>query len=355
MYGSYIRRLVPTQPPLTPTASETLAASPHAATSALSARHPGGLGRGLAGILDRSGAHLPRTTRPGLQQLLGPDVTVTQPRVRKFVTDTALSVIAEGFGAEAVAIARLDETGQPVVSSRLPPSWEESSSMTFELYGQLWGLLEQGGAPDRAHEAGQSRRPRGPRAISTHREIRLGQLPTWIGWQATASGELAAAVVRGESFSPAEQETLARLIRSVAVAIGTTRSSLPSDAGVTATTQHRDGRWRAEAIVDARGKRRRAFAEADGRELAIAKAAAKLCRIPVEVSFAGRTEVDGTAVTIVVVTDSCDAPFLGLAVTDPEEATGAVQAVFSAVGAMRAPNHERPAEVSRRARSLASE
>ncbi|MCP4223503.1 MAG: hypothetical protein GY773_09200, partial [Actinomycetia bacterium] len=270
----YIHRLFSPEPPTTPTGTETLAASPHAAPSALSSRHPGGLGRGLAGILDHAGTHLPRTTRPGLQQLLGRDVSVTPPRVRQFVTDTALGVIAEGFGAEAVAIARLDETGQPVVSSRLPPSWEESSSMTFELYGQLWGLLEHGGTPRRGHEAGQSRRLRPPSATSSHREIRLGRFPTWIGWQATANGELAAAVVRSESFSQAEQATLARLIRSVAVAIGTTRSSLLTDAGLAATTQHRDGRWRAEAVVDARGKRRRAFAEADGRELAIAKAAA---------------------------------------------------------------------------------
>ena len=320
---------------MTSTASETLAAPSHPAPSALPSRHPGGLGRGLAGILDHAEAAIPRTVRPGLQQLLGPRVSATPPRVREFVTETALGVIADGLRAEAVAIARLDELGQPVVSSRLPPSWEESSSLTFELYGQLWGLLDRRGLPSRGHDLGRARTHRSSTGTSSHREISLGGLPTWIGWQATANGELAAAVVRREAFSPAEQSTLARLIRSVAVAIGTTRSSLPPDAGLTAATQHRDGRWRAEVVIDDRGKRRRAIAEAETGELAIARSAAKLCRPQVEVSFAGRTELDGTAVTIVVVNDEHNAPFLGLAVTDPEQETGAVEAVFSAVGALR--------------------
>jgi hypothetical protein len=74
--------------------------------------------------------------------------------------------------------------------------------------------------------------------------------------------------------------------------------------------------------------------EAETGELAVARSAAKLCRGSVEVSFAGRTELEGTAVTIVVVNDEHDAPFLGLAITGPDEETGPVEAVFSAVGAL---------------------
>ena len=149
-----------------------------------------------------------------------------------------------------------------------------------------------------------------------------------------ASGELAAAVVRGRPFTAAEEATLARLFRSVAVALGPTGSSLPPGAAVTASARCDGTRWRAETVIEARGKRRRAFADAGDRELAVARAAAKLCRQPVEVSFAGRTEMEGTAVTLVVVNDEQQNPYLGLAVTEPDNKGGAVEAVFSAVGAM---------------------
>ena len=334
MYGCRIRRMFSPRQPGTLAPGEQLVTAAHPKASALTSRSAGGLGRDLAGILDRAGSRSHRQQRPGLQQLLGRRVSVTPPRVRQFVIETALSVIAEGFGAEAVAIARLDEAGRPVVASRIPPSWEESSSLTFELYGQLWTLLDSRGASIDP-EVRPGGRPRSAtRAAGGQQDGLLGQLSTWLGWQATASGDLAAAVVRRQPFSEAEQTIIGRLIRSVAVAIGSTRSGLPPDADMTATARCGEGRWRAEAIVDSRGKRRRAFAEAGTQELAVARAAAKLCRAPIEVAFAGRTEMDAMAVTIVVIHDADQAPYLGLAVTDPEDQAGSVEAVFSAVGAM---------------------
>ncbi len=248
------------------------------------------------------------------------------------MTDTALGAIAEGFGAEAVAIARVDGADNPVISSRLPPSWEESSSLTFELHGQLWGLLERKGRL--AGEPASS-----PTADAARHQVRLGDRHTWLGWQATASGDLAAAVVRTRPFDEAEQATLARLVRSVAFAIGARPSTRPVDADVSVELRpvSEGERWRAEAVVVAGGKRRRAIAEGEDRALAVARAAAKLCRVPAEVSFAGRTELDGASVTLVVVHDRNHAPFLGLAVTDPDRAEAPAEAVFSAVSAMDGP------------------
>lgn len=338
MYGFQIRRLLPPRPPGPAPIAEKLVPAGHSAGTTLSSRSPGGLGRDLAGILDDAGsaARNNRSSSSGLKQLLGRGISVTPPRVRQFVTEIALGAIADGFGAEAVAIARLDDDDHPVVASRIPPSWGESPSLTFELYGQLWGLLERRGLLlDTRH----SRRPRRTNELesATYHQIQLGHRPTWLGWHPTASGDLAAAVVRREPFTEAEQATLSRLVRSVAVAIGIKRSSLPPDAGMSALIRRDGDRWRAEAVVEAEGKRRRAFADADTSELAVARAAAKLCRVPTEVSFAGRTELDGTAVTLVVVQDAQNAPFLGLAVTEPDDQAGAVEAVFSAVSVMCGP------------------
>jgi hypothetical protein len=328
VYGFDIRRLLSIQPILH-AVSDTLAATTHPAASPLTSRTAGGLGRGLAGILDPVPA-VTRRSRPGLQRLLGRRDSVTPPRVRQFVTDTALGVIAEGFEADAVAIAHVDDVGQPVVATRLPPSWEGSSSLTFALYGHLWALLE--GRPET--DWGDDRCRTRQRGVAAADECRIGGFATWLGGQATTRGPFAAAVMRREPFTAVECDTLTRLIRSVGVALGPDRSALPHDAVVKATARCDGTRWRTETVVEVRGKRRRAFAEAGTRELAIARAAAKLSRRPVEVAFAGRTDMDGTAVTIVVVVDENQSPYLGLALTDPAGGTGAVEAVFSAVGAM---------------------
>ncbi len=268
---------------------------------------------------------------------MGGPTAPTPPRLREFVTETALAAIAEGFGAEAVAIARVDGADDAIISSRLPPSWDESASLTFELHGQLWGLLERRGRLVSTSAVAAVGARAGDEPTETSHELLLGGRPTWLGWQSSTAGDLAAAVVRSTPFTDAERAALGRLVRTVAVAIGGRRTS-PSptpDLSVAVTTK--DDRWRAEAIVVTDGKRRRAIAEADDRELAVARAAAKFCRVPAEVGFAGRTELDGVSVTLVVVNDKHNAPFLGLAVTEPGRVEAPAEAVFSAVSAMDGP------------------
>lgn len=301
------------------------------------ATRPKGLGRNLAGILDDTIPRRRSNAGRGLGQLLGGSSPGTPPRVREFVTETALAAIADGFGAEAVAIARVDGADDAVVSSRLPPSWDESSSLTFELYGQLWGLLERRGRLVEADGSTPTGSDGASSGTEASHELTLGGRPTWLGWQSTRSGDLAAAVVRTEPFTDDEKVALGRLVRTVAVAIGAGHSSSPPAADITVLLQPKDDRWRAEAVVVSDGKRRRAIAEADDSELAVAQAAAKLCRVPAEVSFAGRTELDGWCVTLVVVNDRHNAPFLGLAVTDPSRVEAPAEAVFSAVSAMDGP------------------
>ncbi|MEM7341524.1 MAG: hypothetical protein AAF467_22925 [Actinomycetota bacterium] len=293
-------------------------------------RQASGLGRRLAGILDRNG-QAQEPVAAGLKHLIGTSGPDPSIGVRRFVTEMALGAIADGFGAEAVAIVRLDTDCEPAVSSRVPPSWVQSSRLTFELYGHLWRLLETRGTT--LHSDG----PHDRDATEAHGQIDLAGRPTWLGWQATVHGDLAAAVVRSESFSEPERVTLNRIVRSVAVALGTSGQIVPPGTGLAARVWPRGTRWRAEAAVDANGKRRKAFADAGSAPEAVAVAAAKLCRVPVEVMFAGRTELDGVAVTLVVVVDDADAPYLGLSVTDPDDAVGAMEAVFSAVAVMGGP------------------
>ncbi|MEM9131109.1 MAG: hypothetical protein AAF962_20130 [Actinomycetota bacterium] len=301
------------------------------------ATRPNGLGRNLAGILDSTRPLAVDRNDGGLGRLLGGPAAPTPPRLREFVTETALAAIAEGFGAEAVAIARVDGADDAVISSRLPPSWDESSSLTFELHGQLWGLLERRGrlVSTTAVAAVGSRVIEEPR--ETSHELLLGGRPTWLGWQSTAAGDLAAAVVRATPFSDAERTALGRLVRTVAVAIGGRRATPVPSADISVVVTAKEDRWRAEAIVVTDGKRRRAIAEAEDQELAVARAAAKFCRVPAEVGFAGRTELDGVSVTLVVVNDKHNAPFLGLSVSEPGRVEATAEAVFSAVSAMDGP------------------
>jgi hypothetical protein len=63
--------------------------------------------------------------------------------------------------------------------------------------------------------------------------------------------------------------------------------------------------------------------------------------VPAEVSFAGSTELDGSAVTLVVVNDRNNAPFIGLTVSQPGRVEATAEAVFAAVSAMDGPLGER--------------
>jgi hypothetical protein len=259
--------------------------------------------------------------------------------VRDFVIETALGAIADGFDAEAVVIARRDGAGQlAVVSSRIPPSWEEATSLTFELFGMLWYWLDHASYAY-ADPARWLREPGGePGLLGEAGPLGEGGRHLWIGCQPVAGGHLAAAVVRGTPYSEVEQVALSRLVRSVAAALGGEVSALPPGASVTVSGDGgepggADGEDRSvEVCVEVDGRRRRAAASAPSPELAAARAAAGLCDAAYEVTFAGQTELDGSRVTIVLVDDGRGSPFLGLAISDRGDLAGAAEAVFSAVG-----------------------
>jgi hypothetical protein len=297
----------------------------------------------LARILNRSGSSRSGESPGGLEHLLGRGLPSTSRLVRDFVVETALSAIADGFDAEAVVIARRDGSGQlAVVSSRIPPSWSEATSLTFELFGMLWYWLDHASYAYPGH-TGPDRGPDGEAGpLGGGRQL-------WIGCQPLAAGHLAAAVVRGTPFTEVEQSTLNRLVRSVAVALGGETGSLPPGSSVSVTGDAGPGRsdvprlsdgadgegaagHRVEVCLDAGGDRRRAASTAPTAELAAARAAARLCDASYEVTFAGQTEIDGSSVTIVLVDDGRGSAFLGLAVSERGDLAGAAEAVFSAVG-----------------------
>ncbi|MFV0524010.1 MAG: hypothetical protein ACK5RL_05875 [Acidimicrobiales bacterium] len=267
--------------------------------------------------------------RSGLQQLLGRDAEPSLPRVRRFITETALAAIADSFAAEAAVIARRDSVGPASVVLRVPPSWAETPELAFEAYGRLWGLLDDVAA------AGDAAGP----VPGGHRRQQLGQIgryQVWFGAQQASGSHLAAAVARTQPFTPDETATLTRLVRSVAVAVGVERR--PFDRGiVTRLVVDPPGRSRSPGFAVARltlkrhGRSRSAEARASTVELATAMATASACGHDGTVRFAGRTELDGSLVTLVLMSDRWGSPLLGLAVSAADDQLGPVEAVWSAV------------------------
>jgi hypothetical protein len=232
------------------------------------------------------------------------------------VTDTALAVIADGFEAEAVVIARREGPERPpLVSSRIPPSWDEAGGLTFELFGQLWRFLDAGTGPQV-----------GP-VVPASRLVAVGGLHGWIGRQPTAVGLLGAAVVRSRAFTREEEAILARVVRSVSVAVGGEGPDPGAAARLSATVEPAGEGWRAEVALAGR----RATARGRRSELAVARAAAVLCPVPCHVAFAGRTRVEGSEVTIVVVDDEDRSPLIGLSVAAGEATAGPARAVLAAM------------------------
>ena len=92
----------------------------------------GGLGRGLAGIIDESLADRGLGRGVGIAQLVGQKPLAAPARVRDYVTQVAIGAITDGFGADAVVVARRDGVGlSPEVSERVPPSWKGSRGLAF--------------------------------------------------------------------------------------------------------------------------------------------------------------------------------------------------------------------------------
>lgn len=278
----------------------------------------GGLGRGLAGIIDDSLSDRGLGRGVGITQLVGRSTSLAPSRVRGFVTNIALGVIAEGFDAEAVVIARRDGTGKPPeVSERIPPSWDGSPGLAFELFGHLWGVLET--APDGL--AGES---------GLEEEFDSGRRHVWLGCCPVSGGYLAVAVVRSAGFTPSERQALGRLARSVAVAVCSDSLehkvsgldvSVEADAiGAVATVE-----------MDWGGNRKRCVVRAGEAELAVGTAAAAIAGPDVVVDFAGSTVVNENMVSLVLVRCGGAGSLLGLGLSELGDYRGVVEAVMSAV------------------------
>lgn len=288
-----------------------------------------GLGRDLAAILENSLAR--EAPAVGLTQLLGERRPAT-PSVRRFVVDVALAAIAEAFEADAIVLARCRSGGDlPVVSSRLPPSWDDELGVKFELIGHVWDLLRDVSKPH--HQPSQ------------HRVIAIDGLHAWLGAHWSGEGRLAAAIARRTPLTDREQVALARIVRSVACAVDDEPTPLPHGArlsvSLTTATRSADSGSDADSAADVRaivalrggGERRTAAAEAPSADLAVANAAVELAGASrsVSVGFAGRVAIDDMSVSIVVLEDPDDAPLLGLVVADRSCRAGLAEAVFAAL------------------------
>ncbi len=175
---------------------------------------PSGLGRGLAGIL---GDALTYERAPEVSNLLGIRST---PEVRKLATSLALTALAEGFGAEGVVVVSRAVAGSlATVASRLPEGWSGLDAEGFELAGRLWAAL---GNPDLEFE-----------------QLELGELHLLICRQQSAAGPLAAAMVRPSAFDDQEQRLVARLVRSVALAVNG-GNEVPADASIRVLAKEAD-------------------------------------------------------------------------------------------------------------------
>ncbi|MFV0257041.1 MAG: hypothetical protein ACK5PP_01140 [Acidimicrobiales bacterium] len=240
-----------------------------------------------------------------------------------------MAAIADSFGAEAAVIARRDAAAPASVALRVPPSWGETPELAFEVYGRLWRLLDDvavAGAAQGPVPGGNRRQELG----------RIGRYQVWFGAQQASGSHLAAAVARSHPFTTEETATLTRLVRSVAVAVGSERT--PFDRGiVTRLVAEPPDRspFPGVAVVQLtrtrHGRARSAEARAATVELATAMAAASACGHDGLVRFAGRTELDGSLVTLVLMSDRSGSPLLGLAVSAVDDELGPVEAVWSAV------------------------
>ncbi len=267
---------------------------------------PSGLGKGLAGIL---GDALRTERAPEVSQLLGVRST---PEVRKLTTELALAALAEGFGADGVVVvSRLDDGTLATVASQLPEGWSGLDAAGFEVAGRLWAALAD---PSIEFE-----------------QTALGDTSLLICRQESAQGALAAAMVRPSAFDATEQRLVARLVRSVALAVNGV-ADVPAGASIRVLAKSADDGVLADVRLVGPGDRRNAAAVGSDEVAAVAAAAAELCDIPLTIVFAGRTRVQSQDVTVVVVTDG-EGPLFGLSVTDPSSGTGPVQAVFNAAKA----------------------
>lgn len=266
-----------------------------------------GLGKGLAGIL---GDMVDVAPTEGVNELLGSQEVRRSAAVREMVTEMAISAIASGFATDGVIIARRDGDGQlATVASKVPSSWSGLDPLMFEVSGQLWRMLHSG----------------------TDGQIQddVGSYHFLLCRQSSQDGPMAAAIIRKRPFDDHEVLTVGRLVRSVGSALGESLL-IPPDSAIRVLSQESNDGVLADVRLGLADDRRHGAAVAESAPIAIARAAAEICDIDLEIQFVGQSTVDESLVTMVVVSAHSGGPLFGLAVTDPSASTGPAEAVFSA-------------------------
>jgi len=347
----------------------------------VSRRPLGGLGRGLAGILDQTPGSEPLgfdSPGAGLGQLLGQQLSSKAATVRAFVVETALAAVAEAFGADGVVMTSRERSAPfaalsdhpggngvehdgsaaaPSVALRLPPSWGLSSPALFAVYGIMWEMLQS----ERHHcsRCGISDQP------LAYRQEKVDSYWAWFCRIDDPSVSVAAALVRAIPFDRHESDALARSMRSVASAVappsgpaspGRPRIPVatnvlvsanldainPADAITAEVTVRSDapgiglvGHGRVSSLAAARRARGSlASLTATGRgpdiETAVARAAANACHPQCRIRFAGSSDLDGNTISVVIVSDATGAPRLGVSVRPLGDYSGVAEAVFLA-------------------------
>jgi hypothetical protein len=366
--------------PLNPTDLEADPIGRQDVDDSVDRRPVGGLGRGLAGILEQGPSNDisgPEPPSAGLDQLLGRQHPSKAATVRTFVVETALAAVAEAFGADGVVMTSRErqihspddrlvrddlfgaesEGTSPSLSLRLPPSWGPTSPALFAVYGNLWEML----TIERHHcsRCGISDQP------LAYRQEKVDSYWAWFCRIDDQSVSLAAALVRAAPFDDEESDALARSMRSVASAVspgggrdvGAGWPAIPVATNIVVSADP-DARDLSDAItaevtvrnrppgadrrhpgvsslaVARRSRGSLASLTATGRgpdiETAVARAAANACLPQCRVRFAGSSDLDGNTVSVVIVSDATGAPRLGVAVRPVGDYSGVAEAVFLA-------------------------
>ena len=312
-------------------------------------RRSRGLGRGLSRILnDAAGEGGPDgSKRAGLLQLVGGPANPAADRIRDFVVDAALGAMVDGFGLDGVVLAARstdgsnpaedataassDAAGEPTfLATRLPASLSADSRVLFEMYGQLWRLLSNGGTEVASDLVGQ--RLDGPVSPVEHCQVGVGRHWFWLCRVEGAEDPVGAVAIRKASFAAEEAESLAALVAAVVSACDDRRAGAALRAHIrsgTSTLLKDEGEEvRAEVtadweLPDAQDDRRHPTAgrlvgagRAGEPVLAVARAAAKACRPRCEVVFAGASplETSGSVSSAQGVDDSVDGGLDGVSI-----------------------------------------
>ena len=340
-------------------------------------RSPGGLGRGLARILtdSQSGPGSKPAADSGLLQLVGAQTNARTIKVRKFVVDTALSTLADAFSLDGVvlatrppAVGELEQEHQTpsFLAATLPPSWSNDSQLLFEIYGNLWRVLRH--QPEAGHPTGST----GSGSDGTERDLpdedpttatgdtltedvtgevdwhtTIGRHAVWMSRMDDGTQPVAIVAIREHPFSEPETQALAELLGSVVLACAEDDDRLAARQIIeqgTAVSLKSEG---ADVLAEVTAEwplaptpenadvmaRRTGVGRASDPATAVARAAAKACRPRCEVTFAGESELEGSAVSIVMIRDADQHLRLGYAVRPSGDFSGAAEAVFAAAGA----------------------